>query len=487
MPIQSPWLVRFRGAYDNYEVFNTQYVEDGQTPEAVEAPEVEGYAFEGWYSWIGVDGVASEEPFDFSAPITRNTLVTAKYSKILVPAAAPDEADCVTVVPDATFNGESLTMKAAGVGDLITVFDLSSIGYGTAIMYGFWFEPDGVVSFSQDVTLLYQGAATDFTLKAGEFYSTEGLGEHYIQLDDGNDLLLLEYEAPGNYKSYPGTEPYSAYPGAISARAADAVVNVTISVAGEIVAPSVPVMVSDLNGDGMFDVDEVLTCAHDQLYPGGAEAGYASSVGDWGLGIDMLWGDTSYAFGYYVDNNMAMSAADPVNAGGSLVAYVYADKETYSDVYSYFDVTDAVAANGTLTLTLSAIGFDENWSPVAVPCGGATITIDGVATEYVTDENGQVTLTFDEAGSYLISAVSDEAIMVPAICKVTAEAATEPTPAPATEGQTYTVQEGDTLRSIAKMFYGNSAKWNLIYEANYEAMSGPSLISAGQVLVIPAI
>ena len=221
MPIQSPWLVRFRGAFGDYEVFNTQYVEDGQTAEAVTAPEVEGYAFEGWYTWIGIDGVASEEPFDFATPITRNTLVTAKYAKILVPAAAPDAAKCVTVTPNATFNGAGLTMTAAGVGDLITVFDLSSIGYGSAIMYGFWFEPGGVVSFNQDVTLVYQGTTTDFTLKAGEFYSVEGFGEHYIQLDDGNDLLLLEFEAPGNYKSYPGTEPYSAFPGAVAAPSAE--------------------------------------------------------------------------------------------------------------------------------------------------------------------------------------------------------------------------------------------------------------------------
>ena len=51
------------------------------------------------------------------------------------------------------------------------------------------------------------------------------------------------------------------------------VVYVTISVAGEIVAPAVPVAVTDLDGDGALNVDEVLTCAHDQLYPGGAESG----------------------------------------------------------------------------------------------------------------------------------------------------------------------------------------------------------------------
>ena len=222
MPIESPWLVRFRAAYGDYEVFDTQYVEDGQAPAAVAAPEVEGYEFDGWYSWTGVDHAAVEAPFDFSAPITRNTLVTAKYSKVLTPVAAPNAADCITVKPDATFNGAPLTVTCAGVGDLITAFDLASIGYGTAIMYGFCFEAGGVISFSQDVTLLYQGAATDFTLKAGEFYSTEGLGEHYIQLDDGkSDFLILEYENPGNYKSYPGDQPYSAFPGTVVVGAAE--------------------------------------------------------------------------------------------------------------------------------------------------------------------------------------------------------------------------------------------------------------------------
>ena len=65
------------------------------------------------------------------------------------------------------------------------------------------------------------------------------------------------------------------------------------------------------------------------------------------------------------------------------------------------------------------------------------------------------------------------------------EPAPAPAPAPEPSGQTYTVQEGDSLRSIAMAFYGISAKWNLIYEANYDTMSGPSLIHVGQVLLIP--
>ena len=304
MNIESPWLVRFRGAFGDYEVFNTQYVEDGKTAAPVEAPEVEGYAFEGWYTWVGIDNAATEVEFDFSAPITRNTLVTAKYSKILAPAAAPDAASCITVTPDATFNGQPLTMTAAGVGDLITAFDLSSIGYGSAIMYGFWFEPGGVVSFSQDVTLVYQGNATDFTLKAGEFYSTEGFGECYIALDDGkSDLLILEFEAPGNYASLPGDQPYSAFPGTV------------------------------------------------------------------------------------------------------------------------------------------VVGVAEEPEPEPAP----------------------------------------EPVVEPE-----PEPIAEPEPAPAPEGgTTYTVKEGDTLRSISKMFYGTIFRWRQIYEANYDAMVGTEMIYPGQVLLIP--
>jgi len=211
MHIDSPWLVRFRSGTDQYADMESQYVEDGQIAAAVTAPEVEGYSFKGWYTWQG----GTEVAFDFTAPISRNTLVTAKYAKVISPVAAPDAASCVIVTPDATFNGESLTMTATGVGDLITVFDLASIGYGTGIEYGFWFDPDAVISFDRDVDLFYQGSATDFTLKAGEFYKVAGFGEHYLQLDDGSMFLLLEQDAPGNFASLPGDQPFSAFPGTI--------------------------------------------------------------------------------------------------------------------------------------------------------------------------------------------------------------------------------------------------------------------------------
>ena len=146
---QGPWLVRFRTGYGDYETVSSQLVEEGQTVAAVAAPEIEGYEFVGWCYWNDY----SEVPFDFSTAIHRNYVVTANYTKILAPVAAPDAADCVTIQPDATFNGQPLTVTVANVGDLITAFDLSSIGYGTAIMYGFWFESDGTFCFDQDCKL----------------------------------------------------------------------------------------------------------------------------------------------------------------------------------------------------------------------------------------------------------------------------------------------------------------------------------------------
>ena len=435
-------------------------------------------------------------------------LAVVMVVSLLGGAFAVNAADEVEITPTATYGGETLTMTVTGVNDTFTIFDLASIGYGTAIEYAFWFDADGTFSFNQDVALSYQGQAKE-ELKAGEVYSISGYSECYVTLDDGNMLALVDSANPGNFGSLTPDAAYSEFPGDVAVPGAaapaeepaeepgeepaaapggaeDAVVYVSISVEGKIVAPSVPVLVSDLDGDGGFNVDEVLTCAHDQLYPGGAAAGYASSVGDWGLAIDMLWGDTSYAFGYYVNNTMAWGLSDPVEAGGSVYAFVYADKEFYTDTYAYFDQTDAVAVGGAMTLTLYAGSFDEDWNVVFAPCAGATITIDGAVTEYVTDENGQVTVNFDEAGSYLISAVSEDAILVPAICKVTAEEKATFVPEPEfAPSATYTVQEGDTLRSIARQFYGNSAKWTLIYEANYDAMSGPSMISVGQELLIP--
>ncbi len=89
MHIKTPWLVRFRTGVDQYEVFNTQYVADGETAKELTAPTMNGYEFVGWFTRKN----GAEVEFDFSEPITNNTLVTAKYEKIVLPVTPAAKRD----------------------------------------------------------------------------------------------------------------------------------------------------------------------------------------------------------------------------------------------------------------------------------------------------------------------------------------------------------------------------------------------------------
>jgi nucleoid-associated protein YgaU len=63
--------------------------------------------------------------------------------------------------------------------------------------------------------------------------------------------------------------------------------------------------------------------------------------------------------------------------------------------------------------------------------------------------------------------------------------ATAPAAKSAASGRQYTIQEGDTLSTIAKKFYGASSRWKEIYEANKDVLSSPRNLKLGQVLKIP--
>jgi phage tail protein X len=57
-----------------------------------------------------------------------------------------------------------------------------------------------------------------------------------------------------------------------------------------------------------------------------------------------------------------------------------------------------------------------------------------------------------------------------------------------TSGSKYTVQEGDTLPSIAQKVYGNSNRWHEIYIANTQVLdNNPSVLSPGTKLYLPQI
>ena len=59
-------------------------------------------------------------------------------------------------------------------------------------------------------------------------------------------------------------------------------------------------------------------------------------------------------------------------------------------------------------------------------------------------------------------------------------------PAPSSSiPRTYTVEEGDTLQSIAQKFYKNDSKWIEIYELNQDRIERGGNIRSGQILLLP--
>ena len=52
-------------------------------------------------------------------------------------------------------------------------------------------------------------------------------------------------------------------------------------------------------------------------------------------------------------------------------------------------------------------------------------------------------------------------------------------------GQTYIVQKGDTLFSLARKFYSDQARWKDIWEANRTRLPDPNKLSVGTKLIIP--
>lgn len=205
--------------------------------------------------------------------------------------------------------------------------------------------------------------------------------------------------------------------------------NIVIDKNGDYVALA-PVTVNDIDENGSLTVDEALYAAHETYYDGGAESGYSTFTGTYGLSLETLWGKgtpgESAVAGYWLNNASCWSLNDAVSEGDYLTAFNYYDSSYWSDSYSYFDKNEAEAKSGaSVTLTLNAMGYDENWNSVSNPYQGAKVVFLDSSVSYdnelITDENGQVKISLNsiEPGSYLVKAYSENGAIVPAVCKIT--------------------------------------------------------------------
>ncbi len=208
----------------------------------------------------------------------------------------------------------------------------------------------------------------------------------------------------------------------LSVLAADSAhVTVTVFDGTSLALAAEEVSVTDTDADGKLTIHDALYAAHEARFEGGAAAGYSSASTEYGLSLTKLWGiDNGGAYGYYHNNASPSSLSDAIADGDSITAFVYQDTTGWSDVYSYFDKEHAAVAVGEpLTLTLSSVGFDENWARIALPVTNAVITVDGKAISVTTDAEGKAALSFEEDGVYLISASSDSQTLVPPVCLLT--------------------------------------------------------------------
>ena len=240
----------------------------------------------------------------------------------------------------------------------------------------------------------------------------------------------------------------------LTALADDASADVFVTISdkdGKLAVTQESVAVTDVDSDGKLTINDALVCAHDKFYEGGAEAGYKSSEGQYGLGLDKLWGtENGGSFGYYVNNNMAMGLADEIKSGDYINAYVYPDPNAWNTTYySWFDKNTAEAEQGAeLELVLNRASFDENFALVPVAVEGATITIDGEATEVKTDAEGKATVKLDKAGKLTVSATLDgDSVLIPPV--LVADVKGEETTTTTTETTTSTTTTTTTTTSTS--------------------------------------
>ncbi len=137
----------------------------------------------------------------------------------LLPATAAAADSVVSITPDAAFNGEALTITATGLGEQISDFDLTLLGL-TGVEYFLYLDHNGTFSFDKDVTLFYQGAASA-EMKAGvvnpiaDDVNGVSWSEHYVQLDNGDYLMLLD--SSGDFANRtPADTPIAQFPGTVT-------------------------------------------------------------------------------------------------------------------------------------------------------------------------------------------------------------------------------------------------------------------------------
>ena len=317
-----------------------------------------------------------------------------------------DRADCFTWFDktEATVKaGESFKLTLTGKSG-----DYAESG-ATNIPVGTW--EDGVFTqigstktdFDGNVTLSFDKADT-YIVTAKGVLPGERWDDELEWSDDIDCPTIAPYCAV--------TVEEAAKPGA----ADDATVYFTVSNQGVLAQTSdgqaaieLPVTVKDVNSDGILTYDEALVALHAKYCP----EGYEISAGF----VQKFWNVTTDPKGsyYFLKNNEALSMgvddkSSTVAQDDQLYACVFKDEAKWSDVICYFDSRALTAeAYKDITLNLQGSSSMAVGGYKAGSVAGAQVGVwkDGTFTaikDAVTDSKGNVKVSFEEPGTYIVSA-----------------------------------------------------------------------------------
>ena len=317
-----------------------------------------------------------------------------------------DRADCFTWFDktDVTVKaGESFKLTLTGKSD-----DYAKSG-ATNIPVGTW--EDGVFTQIGSTKTDVDGNVTLSFDKAGTYLVTaKGVlpGERWDDELEWSDDIDCPTIAPYCVV----TVEEAAKPGA----ADDATVYFTVSNQGVLAQTSdgqaaieLPVTVKDVNSDGILTYDEALVALHAKYCP----EGYEISAGF----VQKFWNVTTDPKGsyYFLKNNEALSMgvddkSSTVAQDDQLYACVFKDEAKWSDVICYFDSRAlTVEAYKDITLNLQGSSSMAVGGYKAGSVAGAQVGTwkDGTFTaikDAVTDSKGNVKVSFEEPGTYIVSA-----------------------------------------------------------------------------------
>ena len=379
----------------------------------------DGYALNGnsvgklWGSEVTAPIVAKNDKI-LEKAVNWKTSTVAEGDKLYAASVKDtvDYSDCLSYFDKKAVTVEAgkeftLTLKAAGEywsGNRDTYLNAYGISVGTWEDGSFKAITGKKTATNGTVTLSFSEAGTYIVTASGTLPG---------EADDGFDNT---YDV-----DCPISAPYCIVTvnGSSVEPAANAEVTFTVSNKGVLAttadgkaAIELPVTVTDRNSDGVLTYDEALVALHEAYCPGGYEIvkGF----------VQKLWDVTTTPKGsyYFLKNNVALSkgVADKTSTvaqGDKLYCCVFTDEKNWSDAICYFTQTEVAAQAGkafTLNLqggsSMAVGGYNPGnlaGAQVGIWKDGKFTAIDGA----VTDSKGNVSLTLNKAGTYIISATGE--------------------------------------------------------------------------------